>query len=112
MPRGLRAPSVCIPVPLVLSCALHYILFPISILHMSHLHAWLVLVRTLALHFNESPYYLDFSLLWYSLLSLPIAFGHLCFCPFVDSKPYSYLVMMFAHRLDVWGYLALFVLMV
>jgi hypothetical protein len=39
MSHGLRALSVCMPVPLVLSCALHSILSPIPILHMPHLRA-------------------------------------------------------------------------
>ena len=55
MCHSLHALGVCMPVSLVLTRALHSILPHISILHKPNLYAWLGPLRTLVLHFHETP---------------------------------------------------------
>lgn len=77
MSHGLRTLSVCIPVPLALSCVLDSILF---LIHVPHLLAQSDLVRTLVISFNESPYYPTRRVSLssgYLLLSLRVSIGDL-----------------------------------
>ena len=73
--QSLRALGVCMPVPLVLTCALHSILPHISILHKPNLYADTYSRAPLP---RNPPRWTSPSS--YPLLSLHISVGHLCFC--------------------------------
>ena len=95
MPRGLRAFSLCVPVPLVLSCELHSILYLSFLFYTCPTHTPSWIFRTPLQRESILPARWTSPLFGYPLLSLPTACGNLCFCLFVDSKPCSHLLLMY-----------------